>query len=218
MSSDFCVRCDNALSVYCGKCMDGVRDERDALHRALRETLAALGNGSAATSEASVAFMANTPNEVRAVVDDLRRERDDYKTKLDAELPAAWREDLESLNRITEAALQRCDELRSLADSAAHEQGIAQRRMMQAQKSRDEARAELAFIDLQYAAANESDLTRDALCLQIASLRALIREAHRELSTIEAITVSPSDTDGLIQLCKRLAAAGKLGAKTESTT
>ena len=73
---------------------------------------------------------------------------------------------------------------------------------------RDEARAELAFIESEYAAANESDLTRDALCLQVASLRALIREAHRELSTIEAITVSPSDTDGLIQLCKRLAAAG----------
>jgi hypothetical protein len=73
---------------------------------------------------------------------------------------------------------------------------------------RDEARAELAFIESEYAAANESDLTRDALCLQVASLRALIREAHRELSTIEAITVSPSDTDGLIQLCKRLADAG----------
>lgn len=86
------------------------------------------------------------------------------------------------------------------------------------ERERDDARAELAFIDLQYSAANASDLTRDALCLQVASLRALIREAHRELSTIEAITVSPSDTDGLVQLCKRLAAAGKLGAKTQSTT
>jgi chromosome segregation ATPase len=123
---------------------DSAAYERDALHRALRETLAALGNGSAATSEASVAFLANTPNEVRAVVDDLRRERDDCKTKLDAELPAAWREDLESLNRITEAALQRCDELRSLADSAAAEQGLAQRRMMQAQAERHQLREELA--------------------------------------------------------------------------
>ena len=87
-----------------------------------------------------------------------------------------------------------------------------------AERERDEARAERAFIETEYAAANESDLTRDALCLQVASLRALIREAHRELSTIEAITVSTSDTDGLVQLCKRLAAAGKLGAKTESTT
>lgn len=149
MSSDFCVRCDNALSVYCGNCMDGVRDERDALHRALRETLAALGNGSAATSEASVAFMANTPNEVRAVVDDLRRERDDYKAKLDAELPAAWREDVESLDRLNERL---CGE-------------------------RDEARAELSFIQAEYAAANESDLTRDALCLQLAALKHELRMA-----------------------------------------
>lgn len=76
MSSDFCIKCDNALSVYCGQCMDAVRDERDALHKALRETLAVLGNGSAATFEASVGFMVNTPNEVLAVVEELRRERD----------------------------------------------------------------------------------------------------------------------------------------------
>ena len=150
MSSDFCIRCDDALSVYCGKCMDGVRDELERLRRLV-------------------------PNGTY------------------------------TLNVAHEEEIQR---LRSLADSAAHEQGIAQLRMMQAQKSRGEARAELAFIESEYAAANESDLTRDALCLQVASLRALIREAHRELSTIEAITVSPSDTDGLIQLCKRLADAG----------
>lgn len=39
---------------------------------------------------------------------------------------------------------------------------------------------------------------------ELKSLRALIDEAHRELSTIEAITVSPSDTDGLIDLVRRL--------------
>jgi hypothetical protein len=40
-------------------------------------------------------------------------------------------------------------------------------------------------------------------------LRGLLREAYRELSTIEAITVSPSDTDGLIDLCRRLGEAIK---------
>lgn len=38
----------------------------------------------------------------------------------------------------------------------------------------------------------------------IKSLQSLIAEAHRELSSIEAITVSPSDTDGLIDLIRRM--------------
>lgn len=38
----------------------------------------------------------------------------------------------------------RCETLRGLADTAAAEQGLAQRRMMEAQKQRDEARAEVA--------------------------------------------------------------------------
>lgn len=39
---------------------------------------------------------------------------------------------------------------------------------------------------------------------ELKSLRSLIDEAYRELSTIEAITVSSSDTDGLIDLVRRL--------------
>lgn len=27
MSSDFCIKCDNALAVYCGKCVDAEREE-----------------------------------------------------------------------------------------------------------------------------------------------------------------------------------------------
>jgi hypothetical protein len=40
-------------------------------------------------------------------------------------------------------ARARCEKLRELADMAAAEQGLAQRRMMEAQKERDEARAEV---------------------------------------------------------------------------
>jgi hypothetical protein len=56
--------------------------------------------------------------------------------------------------------------------------------------------------------------TRDGMTVEYDQLRAeadrlrgLLREAHKELSTIEAITVSPSDTDGLIDLCRRMRAA-----------
>ena len=37
--------------------------------------------------------------------------------------------------------------------------------------------------------------------------RSLLREAHRELATIEAITVSPSGADGLLDLVRRIGAA-----------
>ena len=45
---------------------------------------------------------------------------------------------------------------------------------------------------------------RDEARAEVERLRGLLREAHRELSTIEAITVSPSDTDGLIALVKKI--------------
>jgi hypothetical protein len=44
-------------------------------------------------------------------------------------------------------------------------------------------------------------------CTRACWLESLLREAHRELSTIEAITVSPSDTDGLIDLVRRIGEA-----------
>jgi hypothetical protein len=39
---------------------------------------------------------------------------------------------------------------------------------------------------------------------ECAALRALLVDAHRELATIEAITVSPSGVDGLIELVNRI--------------
>jgi hypothetical protein len=46
---------------------------------------------------------------------------------------------------------------------------------------------------------------------ECAALRALLVDAHRELATIEAITVSPSGVDGLIELVNRI------GQKLESS-
>lgn len=46
---------------------------------------------------------------------------------------------------------------------------------------------------------------------ECAALRALLVDAHRELATIEAITVSPSGVDGLIELVHRI------GQKLESS-
>lgn len=49
----------------------------------------------------------------------------------------------------------------------------------------------------------------DSYCSRACHLLALLKEAYKELSTIEAITISPSDTDGLIDLCRRMEAAIK---------
>lgn len=42
MSSDFCIRCDKELSVYCGPCMDAMRDEAQACLAFERVTVAEL--------------------------------------------------------------------------------------------------------------------------------------------------------------------------------
>jgi hypothetical protein len=52
---------------------------------------------------------------------------------------------------------------------------------------------------------------RDELETECTALRALLVDAHRELATIEAITVSPSGVDGLIELVNRI------GQKLESS-
>ncbi|NBW09321.1 MAG: hypothetical protein EBR82_14980 [Caulobacteraceae bacterium] len=46
---------------------------------------------------------------------------------------------------------------------------------------------------------------------ECAEMRAMLADAHRELATIEAITVSPSGVDGLIELVNRI------GQKLESS-
>lgn len=48
----------------------------------------------------------------------LKAERDEFKAKLDAELPAAWREDIESLNHLLEQSNKERDEARASLDIA----------------------------------------------------------------------------------------------------
>jgi hypothetical protein len=55
---------------------------------------------------------------------------------------------------------------------------------------------------VEYAAREIRELKRDR-----DEALAFLRECHRELATIEAITVSPSDTDGLLNLVRRVGAA-----------
>jgi hypothetical protein len=53
---------------------------------------------------------------------------------------------IDALKQERDDALARCETLRDLADKTAWAQGDAQRRMIEAQKQRDEARAELALL------------------------------------------------------------------------
>ena len=82
-------------------------------------------------------------------------------------------------------------------------------RTRDAETARDEANANYCFM-VERAADEKLDGYRE-LGARVASaenerdsLRRLLQEAHAELSTIEAITVSPSDMDGLIELCNRI--------------
>lgn len=81
------------------------------------------------------------------IIAELRRvlnERDEAREQLDLTKRELGRwVDLETKAvRERDEALARCETLRELADAAAYEQGLAQRRMIDAQRERDEARAD----------------------------------------------------------------------------
>jgi len=84
-------------------------------------------------------------------------------------------------------------------------------RAKEAERERDEARAQ---VERQKRDIRVLEASNDAKLEQwrraerdLADAHALLRECHRELATIEAITVSPSDTDGLLNLVRRVGAA-----------
>ena len=81
-------------------------------------------------------------------------------------------------------ALARCGTLRELADQAAAEQGLAQRRMMEAQKERDEARAEVERLHarIEHIAASHVESLR----LSVEAARREGAEAMRELAEANA--------------------------------
>ena len=56
----------------------------------------------------------------------------------------------------------RCETLRELADTAAAEQGLAQRRMMEAQRERDEARAEVERLQAELVRVGRAEFDRGA--------------------------------------------------------
>jgi hypothetical protein len=64
------------------------------------------------------------------------------RTGYDKTIADAWRAKVAEVERERDEARARCEKLRELADMAAAEQGLAQRRMMEAQQERDKARAE----------------------------------------------------------------------------
>lgn len=79
--------------------------------------------------------------EARGLIDRNRLVLGEYETPREV---AAIRKAIDAALAEPVSECARCETLRELADTAAAEQGLAQRRMMEAQAQRDEARAEVA--------------------------------------------------------------------------
>jgi hypothetical protein len=88
----------------------------------------------------------------------LIQERDDLKAKLDAELPAAWREDLVSLNECL-------DRVSKERDNKNSERIAAEHRAMVAERERDELKSRLAHAeaDAEQAVHNEAFMERQKI-------------------------------------------------------
>jgi hypothetical protein len=81
---------------------------------------------------------------IHARIDDALAEPPDTERSPLCPGEGTWSVFAEKVVAERDEARARCEKLRELADMAAAEQGLAQRRMMEAQKERDEARAALA--------------------------------------------------------------------------
>lgn len=96
------------------------------------------------------------------------KERDALQAKLDAELPAMWREDIASLNECLDRVGRERDEARAQIDRREREHEAlvetAQKALAHVAAERDELRAQLAFLREEYGVnADNGTLTRDAL-------------------------------------------------------
>lgn len=96
MSSDFCIKCDSNLSIYCGKCVDALRDDIDALRdeiiRLKRERDEALqrladrdklDEASAQERRAEYAAVREENDRLTTERDEARAERDDYLAEIE---------------------------------------------------------------------------------------------------------------------------------------
>lgn len=109
------------------------------------------------------------------------------------------------------AAKELAELRKKVAAASALEAVVATSASVEAQlrQERDKARADYQFM-VDRAINEKLDGYRELGARAAAAenerddLRRLLQEAHAELATIEAITVSPSDTDGLIDLCNRI--------------
>jgi hypothetical protein len=140
-----------------------VERERDEARRNLGEILAVIHrDGGHHTGEFGVSqSVADAHATWAAVV----RERDDLKAKLDAELPAAWREDLASLNECLEWASRDLYEARSEIDHHKRQVLVSEAKHKEAARERDELKARLAHAeaDAEQAIHNEAFMERQRI-------------------------------------------------------
>jgi hypothetical protein len=120
-----------------------VVEERDEARRALREILAVIHrDGGHHTGRFGIT---QSVADAHATWAAMVAERDELKAKLEAELPAMWREDIASLNECLERVGRERDE--ALAQVARREREhealleTAQKALAHVERERDEARA-----------------------------------------------------------------------------
>lgn len=158
-----CVRCEQQLAAYCRKCVDVEREELNRLRRLVPTGSYTLN----VAHEEEIQRLKDAGEVLVRSLERMTKERDEARAEL-AFIQAEYTEANES-DLTRDALCLRAATLRLLADKAAAEQGLAQRRMMEAQAARDKARAKAADYERDwYAAKSEFDSAmakrREALC------------------------------------------------------
>lgn len=136
-------------------------------------------------------------------LDRVRANRDAYEEA--CRLQVLERTDLQArLKQALEERDEACEELetlRALIEGEPWAGAVVRRERDSAREERDDALASCEKLREALRAAEKRELEA---VQELDEATALLREAHRELSCIEAITVSPTGVDGLLDLVNRM--------------
>ena len=111
------------------------------------------------------------------------------------------RAEFERVQGERDEACEELETLRALIEGEPWAGAVTRRERDKAREERDDARETVTKAHEALRAAEKREM---AAVQELDEAAALLREAYRELSCIEAITVSPTSVDGLLDLVNRM--------------
>lgn len=147
--------------------------------------------------------MAKTMKCIAALLDASYQFHDGMKADIWREISIEARQEHDQLRAERDEACEELETLRAIIEGEPWAGAVILRERDKAREERDDAREAITKAHEALRAAEKREMEA---VQELDEAAALLREAYRELSCIEAITVSPTNVDGLLDLVNRVRA------------